>query len=164
MAAIRAALNHALEAGNATSDFSWRVPLAAFKNVTKRRDIYLDRFQRKKLIDATSPDLAQFIRGLSLLPLRPGALASLLVLDFDVRLGILRIGRDKSGGDRKFKVPPELAEFFRAAAQDRPSNQPLLPRSNGLPWHRDAGKNPIKAAVKTQGYRRAPLRIRYDTR
>ena len=151
MAAVRAALNHALESGHATSDFSWRVPLAAFKNVTKRRDIYLDRFQRKKLIDATPPDLAQFITGLSLLPLRPGALASLLVSDFDERLGSLRIGQDKSGVDRKFKVPPELATFFSSAAQNRPSNQPLLPRSDGSPWNRDAWKNPIKEAAKNAG-------------
>ncbi|WP_146204425.1 integrase, partial [Massilia glaciei] len=111
MAALRAALNQTLQDGLATSDFAWRIPLAAFKNVTRRREIYLDRAQRKMFIAMAPPDLAQLIRALCVLPLRPGALASLLVSDFDQKFDILRVGKDKSGSDRKFKVPPEIAAF-----------------------------------------------------
>jgi len=151
MAAVRAALNHALQNGQATSDFAWRVPLAAFKNVTKRRELYLDRDQRRKFIEMAPPDLAQFIRGLSLLPLRPGALASLVVADFDIRFGTLRIGKDKSGADRKFKVPPETAEFLKFAASGRQSSAPLLARSDGAPWNKDGWKDVLKLAAKDAG-------------
>lgn len=151
MAAVRAALNQSLQDGIATSDFAWRVPLAAFKNVTRRREIYLDRNQRRRFIDLAQPDLAQFIRALCLLPLRPGALASLLVADFDQRFDILRIGRDKSGADRKFKVPPMIADFLRTSAGERGGNEPLVVRANGLAWNKDAWKDPLKAAAKKAG-------------
>ncbi|MDB5936502.1 MAG: Integrase [Massilia sp.] len=151
MAPVRAALNQSLQDGLATSDFAWRVPLAAFKNVTKRRETYLDRDQRRRFIDLAEPDLAQFIRALCFLPLRPGALASLLVADFNQQFDILRIGRDKSGAERKFKVPADIADFFRRSAGERCANEPLVARANGLAWNKDAWKDPLKSAAKKAG-------------
>jgi integrase len=162
MATVRAALNNALADGQSTSDFAWRIPLAAFKNVTKRRELYLDRTQRKSFIEMAPPDLAQFIRGLSLLPLRPGALASLRVTDFDARFDILRTGKDKSGGDRKFKVPPEIADFFKKAAAGRPTSAPLLAREDGTPWNKDAWKDPLKVAARKAGL--PPETVAYSLR
>jgi integrase len=105
MAAVRAALNAAFDEGKAASTAAWRKPLAAFKNVSRRRDVYLDREQRLRLIQSCPFDLARFIRGLSMLLLRPGALASLTVADFDARVGVLKIGQDKSvaTGSRSFR-------------------------------------------------------------
>lgn len=149
IAAVRAALNQALKDGKATSDFAWRAPLAAFKNVSKRRELYLDRDQRKQLIGMAAPDLAVFLRGLSMLPLRPGAGAALQVADFNTRFNVLRIGTDKSGADRKFRVPREIGEFLTELIGDRPHNDPLFVREGGLAWNKDAWKDPIKlAAVK----------------
>lgn len=162
IASVRAALNNAFADGQTTSDFAWRIPLAAFKNVTKRRDLYLDRTQRKNFIGMAPPDLAQFIRGLSLLPLRPGALAALRVGDFDTRFDILRTGKDKSGSDRKFKVPPEIAEFFKNAAMDRPSTAPLLARGDGTAWNKDAWKDPLKLAAEKAGL--PPTTVAYSLR
>jgi integrase len=151
IAAIRAALNQALSDGKVTSDFAWRIPLAAFKNVTKRRELYLDRNQRKELIRMAPPDLAQFVKGLSMLPLRPGALAALLVADFDTKFEILKIGIDKSGAARKFKIPPEISQFLRECALNRPSTAPLLSRADGSAWNKDSWKHPLKAAAKDAG-------------
>ncbi|WP_426112451.1 hypothetical protein [Massilia sp. PWRC2] len=136
MAAVRAALNQTLQDGLATSDLAWRIPLAAFKNVTRRRGISLDRAQRKMFIDKAPADLAQLIRALCLLPLRPG--------DFD----ILKVGKDKSGSDRKFKVPAEIAHFFRNAAADRPADAPLVARAGGQASDKDAWKHPLKLFAK----------------
>jgi integrase len=86
-----------------------------------------------------------------LLPLRPGALASLLVADFDQRFDILRIGKDKSGADRKFKVPVEIANFFQKSAGARAGHEPLIARANGLAWNKDAWKYPLKAAAQKAG-------------
>jgi hypothetical protein len=88
MAALRAALNRALADRLVTTDFAWREPLKAYKNVSKRRGLYLDRDQRRRLISHGREDVAQFLRGLSMLPLRPGALAALAVEDFDSRLQV----------------------------------------------------------------------------
>jgi hypothetical protein len=65
MAAVRAALNHAFADGLVTTNFAWREPLKAFKNAGKRRTLYLDREQRRSLIEYAPEDLARFLRGLS---------------------------------------------------------------------------------------------------
>lgn len=147
MAAVRAALNMALEDGRTTTNQAWRKPLAAFKNVSKRRDIYLDREQRKKLVQAAPLDLSRFLQGLAMLPLRPGALAALVVADLDTRTAVLKIGRDKTGKERRLQLPPAIADFLKGAAGNRPETAPLFERENGLPWDKDAWKKPLKAAA-----------------
>lgn len=147
MAALRAALNFAHDAGSITTDLAWRVALRPAKNADGRRDVYLDRDQRRKLTDHANADLAAFLRGLSLLPLRPGALAALTVGHFDRRLGVLKIGQDKTGRDRKIKLPETTATELLNRCGDRPASAPLFCREVGKPWNKDAWKGPIKQAV-----------------
>lgn len=151
IAALRAALNRALADRMVTSDFAWREALKAYKNVTKRRGLYLDREQRRAFIEHAPEYLAAFLKGLSMLPLRPGALAALTVEDFDCRLHVLKIGTDKSGGDRKIKVPPTTAKLFEQISTDRPPAAPLLARPDGQAWTKDAWKKPVKEAARSAG-------------
>lgn len=147
MSCLRAALNLAYVDGLVTSDFAWRGKLLPLKDADRRRELYLDKQQRRKFIEKAPADLAAFLRGLSLLPLRPGALAALTVGSFDKRLGVLTIGKDKAGRDRKMKLPKETAEFFEAAAKDKLPGAPLLGRADGTAWDKDAWKWPVKAAA-----------------
>jgi len=147
MTPFRAALNLAYLDGLVTSDFAWRSKLRPIGNADRRRELYLDREQRRKLIDAAAPDLAVFLRGLSLLPLRPGALAGLKAGDYDSRLKVLKIGKDKQGQDRKLKLPDATAEPFTDAAKGKLPGAPLLSREGGQAWNKDSWKWPIKAAV-----------------
>jgi integrase len=151
MASVRAALNRAFANRMVTSDFAWREPLKAFNNVSKRRGLYLDRAQRRRFIECAAEDLAILIRGLSILPLRPGALAPLTVDDFDVRLGVLRIGSDKSGQDRRIKLSAAIADLFGNALETRAPTDPLIARSDGQPWNKDSWKGPIKDAAMRAG-------------
>jgi hypothetical protein len=96
MTCFRAALNLAYADGLVTSDFAWRRKLVPVKNADRRRELYLKRAQRKKFIEKASPDLGQFLRGLALVPLRPGALAALRVADYDPHLKVLKVGKDKN--------------------------------------------------------------------
>lgn len=148
MACFRAALNLAYIDGLVTSDFAWRGKLLPIKDADKRRALYLDKDQRRKFIDKAPADLALFLKGLSLLPLRPGALAGLTAGNFDKRLSVLTIGKDKAGRDRKIKLPKDTAEFFEAAAKDKLPSAPLLARADGRAWDKDAWKWPVKAAVE----------------
>jgi integrase len=148
MACFRAALNLAYIDGLLTSDFAWRGKLLPIKDADKRRELYLDKAQRRKFIENAQADLADFLRGLSLLPLRPGALAALAVGNFDQRLGVLTVGKDKAGRDRKIKLPKDTAEFLKAAARDKLRGAPLLGRADGRAWDKDMWKWPIKAAAK----------------
>lgn len=151
MTTLRAALNLALENGDATSDHAWKVKLKPIKAADNRREIYLDLAQRKKLIEAAPADLANFLRALCLLPLRPGAVAALNAGGFDKRLSTLVIGKDKAGNDRRITLPPATAAFLAGQAKNKLPAAPLLARADGRRWDKDAWKYPIKDAVKAAG-------------
>ena len=144
MTCLRAALNHAYKDGLVTSDFAWRGKLIPIKHADKKREVYLDAKQRKALIEHAQPDLAALIKALSLLPLRPGAVAALVVKNFDKRLGVLTIGKDKAGRDRKIALPASTAQFFSEQAQNKLSGAPLIARSDGRFWDKDAWKRIFK--------------------
>lgn len=147
MTALRAALNYARSQRAVTSDMAWCYALRPIKNADGRRDAYLDRAQRLALIGKAPADVATLLRGLSLVPIRPGALAALTVASFDKRLGVLTIGKDKAGNDRKIKLPKTTAEFFDAQAKGKTPAAPLLARADGKAWDKDAWKKPVKAAA-----------------
>lgn len=145
---FRAALNLAHDDALVTSDFAWRVKLRPLKDADRRRELYLDRKQRSKLIENAPADLAQLLRALSMVPVRPGALAALKVADFDKRLGVLRIPDDKAGAGRGIKLPKATAAFFAAATKNKTPAAPLLARADGAAWNKDSWKWPVKEAVK----------------
>jgi integrase len=147
MTSLRAALNLAMEDGHATTDAAWRVKLRPVKNADGRRDVYLDLIQRRALIAKAPADLAVLLSALSLVPLRPGAMAGLVAGNFDKRLSTLTIGKDKHGQDRKITLPPATATFFAEQCKDKLPTAPLLTRADGTAWNKDAWKYPVKDAV-----------------
>jgi integrase len=151
MTCFRAALNLAYADGLVTADFAWRGKLRPIKNADQRRELYLDRDQRVRLMASAPNDLAAFIRGMSQLPLRPGALAQLKTGDFDRRTSVLRIGQDKSGKDRRLKLPDDTAAFFEECSRDKLPTAPLLARADGTPWNKDSWKGPIRTTVAQAG-------------
>lgn len=151
MVPMRAALNLALADGYVTSDHAWLKALKPHENADGRRTLYLDLDQRRALIDHLPADAAAFVRGLSLLPLRPGALASLTVADFNAKQGTLRIGTDKAGAGRTVLLPEATADLFRTHAKGKLPAAPLLARWDGKAWVKDAWKKPIKAAAAAAG-------------
>jgi site-specific recombinase XerD len=147
MTALRAALNHARENGAVATDAAWRVALRPIKDADGRRMGFLDFQQRTALVKAAPADVATFLRGLSMVPLRPGALAALTVGSFDKRLSVLTIGKDKAGNDRGIKLSGKTAEFFTALTKDKLPAAPLFARADGKAWDKDAWKKPIKTAA-----------------
>jgi integrase len=137
MNTFRAALNLALKDGIVTTNFAWRAKLSPNKNADRRRDVYLDQDQRRKLIAGATADMADFLRALSLIPLRPGAVAALVAGQFDKRLGVLTVGKDKAGGDRKIHLPAATAALFAAHCKDKLPTAPIFTNSAGRPWGRD---------------------------
>lgn len=148
MGCFRAALNLAFKDGLVTSDFAWRGKLLPVKDADRRRELYLDKDQRREFIKAAPADLALFLRGLSLLPLRPGALAALRVGNFDKRLSVLTVGKDKAGRDRKLKLPEVTAKLVEDACTGKLPAAPILARADGRAWDKDNWKWPVKAAAE----------------
>ena len=147
MTSLRAALNLAMEDGHVTTDAAWRVKLRPVKNADGRRDVYLDLTQRRALIAKAPADLAVLLGALSLVPLRPGAMAALVAGNFDKRLSTLTIGKDKYGQDRKITLPPATAAFFAEQGKNKLPTAPLLARADGSAWNKDSWKYPFKDAV-----------------
>ena len=147
MAVLKTALNLAHEDGFTTSDHAWASKLKPVKDANGRRDCYLDINQRRALIAHAEPDLAILARAMSLLPMRPGAVAAFTVANFDKRLNSLVIGKDKAGKDRKITLPSSTAAFFIEQTKDKTPASPLFSRADGSVWNKDSWKNPFKDAV-----------------
>ena len=124
MTALRAALNLARSDGLVTSGFAWKQALTPVKGADKRRNEYLDKVQRGKLLAHAEPmgAIGIYLRGLCLVPIRPGALAALRAADFDPKLKTLTIGKDKHGQDRRISLPDSTAAFF---AEQRKGKLPV---------------------------------------
>lgn len=148
MVFLRAALNLAADDGFAPDPTVWRSALKPIAGATRRRELYLDRDQRRALLDALPDDCAAFARGLCLLPLRPGALASLTVADFNQRSGSLRITLDKAGEGRTILLPKQAAELIRSCCMSKHPAAPIFTRWDGAPWSKEKWKPHITRAVK----------------
>ncbi len=147
MAVLRAALSKVLSPGAPNSEAAWQEALKAIPNANGRRTLYLDRTQRKKLIESTDVGAAPFVRALCLLPLRPGAMAALTAGDFDKRTSELTIGKDKNGKPRRIQLPQEAAQLLGKQAKNKLPGAPLFMRANGKAWDKDSWKRPITTAV-----------------
>ncbi len=151
MVPLRAALMLVLKPGAPNTDAAWQEALRPFKGADKRRELYIDRDERKALIDATGDDGRPFVKAMCLLPLRPGALAGLKVRDFDNRTRALIVGRDKNGNPRQLSMPEVIAAFFAEQVKGKLPTASIFARANGKEWDRDSWKYPIKDAVKAAG-------------
>lgn len=151
MVPLRAALGRTLALGAPNTDAAWQEALRPYKGADKRRDLFLDRSERKKLLAAAGEDVTPLVHALCVLPLRPGALARLLVRDFDRRTRTLTIGQDKRGDPRQIAVPVVIARFLEHQCTDKEPSAPIFARRDGRAWNKDAWKHPIKDAVRQAG-------------
>jgi integrase len=149
MAMLRAALNTVLAPGAPNTEAAWQEALKAIRNADRQRTLYLDRNQRRALLENIDAEIEPFVRTLCLLPLRPGAVAGLIVGDFDKRTSELSIGKDKSGKPRRILVPTAAAKLLAGQTKGRLPNKPLLARGNGKRWDKETWKRPIAEAVVT---------------
>nr|WP_186329601.1 tyrosine-type recombinase/integrase [Variovorax boronicumulans] len=168
MTALRAALNHAKSEKLVATDDAWAEALKPIKKQKPREDdedaeateedarlghhnIELTLDQRGALVAATDAEIRPFIQAMSLLPVRPGALARLKVRQLDSRNSLLTIGRDKAGSGRTLPLPETTLKVFEAAAEGKPRSAYLFQRANGKRWDKDSWKGPVKDAVRAAG-------------
>lgn len=148
---LRAALNAAFRDGLAVSPATWAESLRPTRGADKRRTLYLDRKQRRQLIDAAPEEAQPFFEALCLVPLRPGAMASLSVGGFEPRTRTLSIGTDKGGAPRQLVLPKETAALFAAQCKSQAADAWLFRRSDGGQWKRDAWDYFLKRAAAAAG-------------
>ncbi|MEY4277648.1 MAG: hypothetical protein RI975_914 [Pseudomonadota bacterium] len=146
--ALRAALNHAFECNQITSNAAWRSALKATPNADSRRHVYLDKDERIRLIDASASDLGLFLKAMNLLPLRPSAVADLRVEDIDLKRLTLHIRTDKTKANRNVTLPLQTAQYFFDQTHGKLNTDKLFTREDGRPWDKDMWKHPVKQAVQ----------------
>lgn len=147
MVPLRAALGLVLTPGAPNTDAAWQEALRPVKGADNRRDLYLDRGERERLLTACGEEIEPFVRALCLLPLRPGALAAITAGAYDTRTRTLTIGTDKGGKKRQITVPSSVSVFLESQAKDRLPSAPIFRRRDGRAWNKDTWKKPIKQAV-----------------
>lgn len=148
MAPFRAALNKVLAPGAPNSEAAWQEALKPFQKADKRRLLYLDKAQRRALLEHVVTEAKPFIRALCLLPLRPGAMAALVAGDYDKRTSELTIGKDKAGGERRILLPAEAAALFAEQSKSKLPAAPIFRRANGKAWDRNTWGDAIESAAK----------------
>lgn len=145
LTALRAALNYAVasryvDGGRA---IEWRS--VKIERVTSRRDLYLDRDQRHALIEALPEHVRPFVRVLSLIPLRPGALAACTVAD--LQRDALRIRHDKAGAGRTIALSADASALLHRQTRGKLPKAPLIAYADGSPWTRFRWRDPIQTAA-----------------
>lgn len=147
MVPLRAALGRFLSPGAPNTDAAWQEALKAAKGADKRRTLYLDSGERKRLLAQADEETRPLVDALRRLPLRPGAVAGLTVSDFDKRTRTLTVGRDKTGRSRQIALPEDTANFLARQCKRKLPSAPLIARADGRAWNKDAWKGPIRTAV-----------------
>ena len=148
MTALRAALNYAHTRGYVSTDVAWLAALRPVAGADKARDVYLSKAERRKLLDNVQADLRPMLEALCLLPLRPGAMAKLTVANFNKQQGVLTIGKDKVGRDRKIKLPGHTLALFKQNSENKLPGAHIFTRADGKAWDKDTWKNLFRAATE----------------
>lgn len=148
MVPLRAALAQVMLPGTPNTDAAWQEALKPHKGADKRRNLYLDRDERKRLLACCEADSEPFVRALCILPLRPGVLSFLTVADFDKRTRSLTIGKDKNGYPRQIGVPHSAADFLGQQVTGKLPSALIFCRPGGVAWNKDSWKGPIKEALR----------------
>lgn len=143
---FRAALNHAFRDEWVSRDSAWRNKLRPVPTADKKRETYLDIHQRRAIVEAAAPEIKDFMMGLCVLPIRPGALAQLRASDFDKRLNQLMVNYDKTGA-RRLTLPTETADFIKRVVAQKIGGAYIFCSFDGKPWNKDRWKHPIRDAV-----------------
>lgn len=153
MTCLRAALNFAKELSWVTTDVAWKGPLKPISvrenpEVQGRRELYLSRVERRRLVTQATTDLQLFIQAMCLLPLRPGALAALRVRDFDRSRALLIIREDKAGRGRIVPLPNHVFRLIKSLCSSKLPKAHIFTRSDGTPWNKDNWKKPLRQTAQ----------------
>lgn len=132
LASFKAALNRAVSRREISQDraIEWG-SIKPYKDADGRRDIYLDRGQRRALLEATEGDVRDLLTCIALTGCRPGDPAAMLRKDYDKRTGSVTF-RTKTG-KRTIPISPAAKALFDRLAKAKLPNAYLFTNA-GDPW------------------------------
>jgi len=144
LATLKASLNFALRDRLVATDAGWR-PVGKFAGVGRRRELFLGREDRRRLLDVAEPHLRAFMEGLLLTAARPGELAAAVVADVNTREGTIALAGKT--GPRVVALSTVAAASMRTQVKGKLPRAPLFPDPHGRRWDRHTWKKAIGVAV-----------------
>jgi integrase len=146
-AVMRAALNLAVtnRKVNAAATVEWR-SVRQHKNAKRRRELFLDVKQRRKLLGACKGALRDLVEASMLTAARPGELVNAKRSQFDARTQKMTF--TGKTGTRSVPLSPAAVTLFTRLAKGKLPTAPLLPADDGKPWPHSGWDEGIKLAVK----------------
>jgi len=140
LAVLKAALNLAVRNRQVSFDavLEWRC-VPPFKVTNNRRQLYLDREQRRALLAECSGAARDFFEAVALTGARAGEITSATRGQFDARTATMTfIGKT---GSRTVPISAPAAALFKRLAQSKLPAALLFTRDDGKPWaHSDWDK------------------------
>jgi integrase len=133
LTSLKAALNFAVNNRYISADrtIEWAL-VKSFKGANRRRDLYLDLGQRRKLLGEAKGAVRSLIEGAMYTGARAGELTSALRSQFDSRTMSITL-RGKTG-ERKVPLHPGALPLFERLSKDKLPSAPLFTRDDGRPW------------------------------
>jgi integrase len=155
--ALKAALNFAVRRKHAAVSLSIELrsvkPQSGGKN---RRELYLDRKQRRALIKAAKGGGRDLMEGAALTGARAGELVRAQVRQFEARTKSMKFitGKQRTAekdGSRTVPLSPPAVRLFARLAKGKKLDDYLFTRSDGAPWAHSDWDEPVREAAKAAG-------------
>jgi integrase len=123
--------------------------LKQHKNAERRRDLFLDVEQRRKLIESAGRLVGDLIAGVALTGARPGDLRRARRAHFESRTeSITFFAKDHP---RTVPLPKVALPLFERLAKDKLPNAWLFTRDDGKPWAHSDWDELVRAAAEKAG-------------
>lgn len=147
---LKASLNYSYQEGRIAHDDAWR-RVKAFREVDVARICYLSDDESRRLTNACNPDFRQLVVAALLTGCRYSEIATLLVEDFNIDSGTIRIRTSKSGKPRHVALSEEGIRFFERQITGKRRDQLFFVREQGQRWKRADQRRPLAAACAKIG-------------
>ena len=152
LTALKAALNLAVREKHAPAALGLELRLVKpLPGGKRRRDLFLDRKQRGKLLSVTKGALRDLIEGAALTGARAGELAKATVSQFDTRTKSMTFISGKGNdGPRSRTVPlsPSAFTLFKRLAAGKAATDRLFTRDDGQSWAHSDWDELVRQAAK----------------
>lgn len=130
---LRSALNMAFGDGKIESNAAWR-HVRIFTRVNRARTDILTWEQAKRLVDLATPEFQRLILAALYTGCRLSELFQMRAGDIDPTRAAIYVRPVKCYRGRTIALPDEGYELFRALAEGRHNDSPLIRRNNDWPW------------------------------
>lgn len=152
LTALKAALNLAVREKHAPAALALELRLVKpLPGGKRRRDLFLDRKQRGKLLSVTKGALRDLVEGAALTGARAGELVKATVSQFDARTKSMTFISGKGNdGPRSRTVPlsPPAVTLFKRLAEGKAATDRLFIRDGGQPWAHSDWDELVREAAK----------------